>query len=527
MSYEIEQMVNDLADGFGGKKAVRRRITAYEAAWARMQHDEPGAPRSAEDQTFEASLLPWLRYHHAMPVALRFMQQNPGLTIIPTYDAVLVDEYQDLNRADQTLVAELAGHGQLTVIGDDNQSIYSFRHAHPEGIRVFPADHPGTAGYVIEECRRCPPNIVAMSNALLANDPAARPMPLTPMPGRAPAHVVIVQHASVEEEAETVAAFIDRYLTNHPDLPPGQVLVLSPRRLMGNAVKDALIRRKRNALSYFWEDAVDSDAAAEGFCLLTLAVDGTDRAAYRAWLGIGHPKGHAPAYTRVRARAEADDVEPRIIVEQSAARTLTLPYAGGLVTRHQSLLARVAALETLDGLPLVEALWPPGNDDTQTIRLAAQNLAAQYPKPADLLRELREVVTQPELPDSDGEVIRVMSLHKSKGLTAALVVVVGCVSGAIPTVDDDLLPAARDAAWREQRRLFYVAITRATSTLVLSCITRMPLGTALRAGIRARQIVRDGWERVAVIAASPFLAELGPDAPRTVRGTDWRATEDF
>jgi hypothetical protein len=104
------------------------------------------------------------------------------------------------------------------------------------------------------------------------------------MPGRAPARVIILQHASVEEEADVVAAFIDRYLSDHPDLPPGQVLVLSPRRLMGNAVKDALIRRRRNALSYFWEDAVDSDAAAEGLCLLTLAVEGTDRAAYRAWL---------------------------------------------------------------------------------------------------------------------------------------------------------------------------------------------------------------------------------------------------
>jgi len=47
-----------------------------------------------------------------------------------------------------------------------------------------------------------------MSNALLADDPAARPVPLTPMPGRALAHVVIVQHTSVEEEADTVAAFI-------------------------------------------------------------------------------------------------------------------------------------------------------------------------------------------------------------------------------------------------------------------------------------------------------------------------------
>jgi len=533
MSYEIKQMVNDLAGAFGGKIAVRRLLEAYEAAWARMQHDAPGVPRAPEDQAFEAVLIQWLIYHRAMligelvPVTLRFMQQNPGLAVLPRYNAVLADEYQDLNRADQSLVEELAQHGELTVIGDDNQSIYSFRHAHPEGIRVFPADHPGTAEYVIEECRRCPPNIVAMSNALLANDSAARPAPLAPMPGRPPARVVIAQHASVEEEADTVAAFIDWYLTDRPDLPPGQVLVLSPRRLMGNAVKDALIRRRRNALSYFWEDAVDSDAAAEGLCLLTLAVDGTDRAAYRAWLGIGHPRGYAPAYARVRARAIADATEPRAIVEQLALGTLALPYTGGLVTRHQALVVRLAEVGALEGLPLVDALWPAGNEDTQTIRLAAQNLAASHPKPADLLRELREVITQPELPGSDGQVIRVMSLHKSKGLTAALVVVVGCIGGAIPTVGEDLTPAEHDAVWREQRRLFYVAITRATDALVLSSITAMPLRTALHARIEPARVVTSGGERLAVLAASPFLGELGPEAPRAVRGADWRAAEGF
>src|SRR5207245_1380435 len=83
-------------------------------------------------------------------------------------------------------------------------------------------------------------------------------------PGRPRANVVVVQHATLQEEADTVAAFIDHYLTSHPKVPPGQVLVLSPRRMMGNAVKDALIQRRRNALSYFFEDAVDSDAAAEG-----------------------------------------------------------------------------------------------------------------------------------------------------------------------------------------------------------------------------------------------------------------------
>jgi len=533
MSFEIEQLINDLAGAFGGKKAVRRHIEAYEAAWARLQHELAGAPQEEADQQFEAALLDWLRYHRAMligelvPVALRFLQQNPGLAVLPSYDAVLVDEYQDLNKADQTLVAELARSGELTVIGDDNQSVYSFRNANPEGVRAFPSEHPGTTEFVIEECRRCPPNIVAMSNSLISHDPVARPMPLTPTPGRPSANVVVVQHATQQEEADAVSAFIDHYLTAHPQVPPGQVLVLSPRRMMGNAVKDALIQRKRNALSYLFEDAVDSDVAAEGFCLLTLLVSPTDRAAYRAWLGLGHARGHAPAYSRVRQKAEADAVEPFDVVERLATGAIKLPHTGALLARHEGLKTRLGALAGLQGLDLVNALWPTMEDDTRSVLLAAQSIATTTPEPTEILAQLREVITQPELPGSEGDVIRVMSLHKSKGLTAALVVVVGCVGGAIPTIDGDLPPAARDAQLREQRRLFYVAITRATDTLVLSSVTELPLGSALAAGIATAKLFWRGGERFARIVASPFLAELGADAPKSITGAQWRTNVGF
>jgi DNA helicase II / ATP-dependent DNA helicase PcrA len=116
------------------------------------------------DQEFEAALLDWLRYHRSMligelvPLTLTFLRQNPALALLPQFEHVLVDEYQDLNRADQALVVETARHGAIAVIGDDNQSIYGlFRYANPEGIRTYPQEYPGTTSYVIEECRRCPP----------------------------------------------------------------------------------------------------------------------------------------------------------------------------------------------------------------------------------------------------------------------------------------------------------------------------------------------------------------------------------
>ncbi len=528
LSFEIKQLVNDLAPPFGGKKKVKSCIEAYEAAWARLQHDLPGHPRTPEDLQFQAALLEWLRYHRCMligelvPVALKFIRENPGVDILPRFEAVLVDEYQDLNKADQTLIVELARSGELTVVGDDNQSIYSFRYANPEAIRSFPNENPGSQSFVIEECRRCPPNIVAASNALMTHDPRARQTPLKPMAGRGPANLVVVQHSSLEEEAANVAAFIDHYLQSRPLVPPGQVLVLSPRRLMGNAVKDALIQRHRNALSYFWEDAVDSEAAAEGLCLLMLLVTPTDRAAYRAWLGLRHDSGYATAYARVRKRAEDDGLEVFEVIDRIANGNIKVPYTRGLVERHRLLKDRLAGLNGLAGLPLVNAIWPDNDDDVQTVRLAAQTIALTTPDPAALLDELQEAITQPELPGSDGEVIRVMSLHKSKGLTASLVVVLGCMSGAIPTIDQTAAPAELDALLREQRRLLYVALTRATDTLVLSSITELPLATALRAGIPPVRKFWSNGQLMARLAASPFIAELGPHAPAAVTGQAWR-----
>jgi len=115
-----------------------------------------------------------------------------------------------------------------------------------------------------------------------------------------------------------------------------------------------------------------------------------------------------------------------------------------------------------------------------------------------------------------------MSLYKSKGLTAELVVVAGCVAGAIPTVSKDLPPAEADAALREQRRLFYVAVTRAKDTLILSSVVQLPLAAALRANIPPAGVFRRNGESFARLAASPLLSELGPDAPTTMKGADWR-----
>ncbi len=333
LSFEIDCLETDLADLFDGKRKTRKLLAAYEAAWARLQHEDPGHAKSPQDQQFENELLSWLRFYEAMligelvPLTLDFLKSNPALGAAPALDHVLVDEYQDLNKADQSLVKLLANSAALLVIGDDNQSIYSFRHANPEGIRTLPSELPGTKKYTIEECRRCPPNIVAISNALIAHDPhTSRPSPLKPDLTKGLAAVWIVQHDTLQQEVEALSDFVHHYLSVHPDVNPGRVLVLALRRFIGNAIKDALIARGRNALSYFQEDALSSPAAAEGFCLLSLLVNGADRAALRVWLGFGlaaYRRGAVGACGRTARRPVLVSSTPSRVWLRGVSKSLT------------------------------------------------------------------------------------------------------------------------------------------------------------------------------------------------------------
>ena len=116
LQYEGKVLLEDLAANpdFGTKRDCTRRILAFEAAWARRQSDEAGWPEDPVDQRFQDALINWLTFHRAMligelvPEALRYLRDNPESEARSAFDHVIVDEYQDFNRAEQDLVDYLA-----------------------------------------------------------------------------------------------------------------------------------------------------------------------------------------------------------------------------------------------------------------------------------------------------------------------------------------------------------------------------------------------------------------------------------
>ncbi len=524
MDFEQRFLLEDLrVDGFGTIHQNRKRIKAFEAAWARLQDEQPGWPNDATDRGFQAILLDWLRFHRAMligelvPEALRYLRNNPAARDFDDFTKIFVDEYQDLNVAEQEVIGLLARNAELTIVGDEDQSIYSFKHAYPEGIEEFHQRNAGTVDRSLDVCRRCPTAIVALANELIGNNNQRANRSLLPHAENGQGEVYIVQWSGIEAEADGLARFI-RQRVVEGRVQPGRILVLAPRRVFGYAVRDALKAINVHAHSFFQEQALEGDPkSADGskkqktFTLLTLAADPTDATALRCWCGFGSQSLRAPAWKRVRALCRRSDRALTDVLADIRDGCIPLRHGGSLRSRLVELQQQLQDIDGLVGQDLIDALFPADEPEFAELR----ELAAELREDAGaklLLDTLRTSITQPKLP-TDVDYVRVMSLHKSKGLTADLVVVMGCVEGLTPHVDESLSQEEHNRMLEEQRRLFYVALTRSRDTLILSSVTNLPRDLA-----HHLQVPIIGHRQNVSTIASRFIDELGPTRPNPING---------
>jgi DNA helicase II / ATP-dependent DNA helicase PcrA len=167
---------------------------------------------------------------------------------------------------------------------------------------------------------------------------------------------------------------------------------------------------------------------------------------------------------------------------------------------------------------LFDDLFPGGNAWSDPIRELVTGKVDEVEDAEGLLDLLRTEITQPEMP-AEGDFVRIMSLHKSKGLTSRATIIVGCIHGLIPFVDNDLPPAEQPAHLQEQRRVFYVALTRAKEVLVVSSVASIPRAMSHQIGA----VLQGGNAQHGNTIACQFLHELGPQAPAAQHGANWAA----
>ena len=527
--FEVEPLIEDLGPlgNFGTKREITERIRAFEADWARLQHEQPGWPVDGTDQAFHAALTDWLRFHRGIligelvPEALRYLRNNPASPAFEAYDHIIVDEYQDLNRAEQELIDILSVERHLSIVGDVDQSIYRFRHAHPEGIYDFSNRHQNVDDKTLGECRRCGATIVTVADSvILKNYPHATSHRLLPIhPQAVSATVRVVQWKTLKDEAKGVSGFI-QHLIAERGITAGDILVLSPRRLIANEIKKHLAAPEVGiaAHSFYNDKLLEPDEAQLAMTKLQLLSDPEDRVALRFWLGAGSPSWLRGQYASLRAYCEQQGEAPSGVLDRVSRGQLQLAGINKLTDRYQVLRAEITRLGHMSASDLFDDLFPTGAEWADPIRELVTGKLVGIQGPEGLLDLLRTEITQPEMP-AEGDFVRLMSLHKSKGLTSRVTIIVGCIRGLIPFVDDELLPADVLTHTQEQRRLFYVALTRAKEILVLSSAASVPRQLAHKIGA----IVHGGNSQTGKTIACEFLHELGPQALPAHLGTTWAA----
>lgn len=374
---------------------------------------------------------------------------------------------------------------------------------------------------MIAEPRNC--SISRRSKSTLNRDRELRQ--LSPVAANGPGIVEIVQFGRLEDEAVGVAAFVRDQINNHGYLPQ-DILVLAQRRAIGNPIHDALVAQNVPSKSYYEEGELDSDTAQERLAIFKLFIDPEDRIALRWLLGHGSADFRTNAYARIRGHCERTGLSPWSVMSGLADGSIAISYTGRLVERFRELTASLALLRGDNGdddlVALVHRWLPEGTPGLTDLRDLVLDLTEISETPADLLFNLTEAIATPEIPPDVTEV-RIMSLHKSKGLSSPVVVIAGCIEGLLPAAPDpNMTPDEQQASLEEQRRLLFVGLTRVKANpdagrpgvLLLTYSRRMDLADAMGSGIRPAAL--DYGD--ALVNASRFIRELGPQAPRPRAG---------
>lgn len=456
-----------------------------------------------------------------LPYALRHALNNhPDLDGLD-YNLLIVDEYQDLNACDLEVLRLIAARGcSIIGAGDDDQSIYSFRRAAPEGIRRFPTDYPGCQQYPLSVTQRCGSRITEWALYVIEGDPD-RPekLPrLTSAAGSPEGEVALLAFNNEREEASGVALLV-RNLVECEGIPANEILIL----LRGNH-NGVFSRPIETLLEEFGIPCSDPDVVTRILAernnrmvleIFRLLVNRNDSLAWAGLLLLTPGIGETFAtYVYERARANHIQFGSALL----AANEIGFPNAPRSAKSASALIQ--AASAWLDAHPVPEEQPQEGWGHFIVANSAAGIVPAPTAEFIELLYALDDLSETEQgldrylsqigplgkdraLAESLG--VRIMTMGGAKGLTVRATVIVGLEEGIVPRPDCDL---------GEERRLLYVGMTRPKEFLYCTWARRRT-GPTARVGAPRIQIRRrhcsflDGGP-VGSIDGPAYLAERWP-----------------
>jgi Superfamily I DNA and RNA helicases len=482
-----------------------------------------------------------LDFEDLLTLAVRMLEEQPGLlrSYSERYPHVLVDEYQDLNLAQERLV-ELIAQGQSGepfIVGDDDQSIYRFRGASRASLERFQSHFPLALTVTLGRNHRSSRRIVTAAAALIGHNPDRLPKELRS--SRAGAKVELWLCPDGATEASAIAAEAERLVVNGMPLP--KIAVLCRTNAIARPIANALAERRLPHVVIGGHGFHDRPEVKDVIALLRVLRDPADVVALaRALTRPPCDLDPVAALTKLRDR---DGVAPLDALGRWVPAAGFAALLGALAKLAASLDVRDLFFELMEKSRYLEVLGA-SLESSQAARATANvsrfaEMIAEFCETSTdrsleaYMRHLDLVLLsgedeEPAAVEGLVDAIQVMTIHQAKGLEFEAVFVPGLVEGRLPQSGRSPrfeLPAAvleplvrgREDVVAEERRLLYVAMTRARQRLYLTRASHYEGGRRWRDS-RFLDEVRSAGPRTVLereVAAAPAVQVQPSSVKRT------------
>ncbi len=413
----------------------------------------------------------WLELLRESPDAARYWSDR--------FDHILVDEYQDTNTLQCELIDRMGGHHQIMAVGDDAQCIYTWRGANFENIVTFPDRHPDTRIYKIETNYRSTPDILHFANGVLELQPATTGYEKALRPVREPGcSPSVIQTLDTRQQASVVIETITNAVRSGRS--PNEIAVLYRAHYQAMELQLELARRDipfqiTSGLRFFEQAHIRDVAAQLRFlgnprdtsaffrfaCLLPKIGPKTAERLYRFWVDLARKEKidffdaalHSKLLGKVPSAARPD--------WESMGQTLIdakrIADGGGT---PEEMVSQIN--EGWYSLYLRQTYpnWREREEDLKSLIGFARRQDSLTELLAQLIL-LSSETSDRSIDDRDPKV-RLTTVHQAKGLEFPVVIVIGLAEGQFP-----INRAIDEGNLEEERRLFYVAVTRAMDELYL------------------------------------------------------------
>lgn len=420
---------------------------------------------------------------------------------VPEIGNLCVDEYQDINESEFSLIKILATKSKsFLVVGDDDQSIYGWRGADPNIIRRFAKDFPDSEIEKLEESHRCSGHILHGAQAIVAKDPEYQHKPLRSVRGEGiPIHILVSRSGT--REALWIADWIKKQVLSGV-YEANKIAILCKTLKLADFLAEQLRISKIDYVYWRSGNLFTRKITKDVLSHVRLLIDKEDNLALMRCIQTETGKGLGEgALFKIRRIAEKHSCSFwQVMIDQEGYPDLkrwseAINHFKEIINYLENKSLKLEVPDTLK--EIAKQIRVLKNRDFENLITFANSLKPEIDLKAflDEINRNRGIDLAKGAPEPEEEkaAVTIMSMHAAKGLTFDVVFILG--------IDEDIFPnPAQDL--NEQRRLCYVAMTRARKELFLCC-------ARMRTGPPAR-----GWR---YFEPSRFLHEIPKENREIIR----------